>query len=157
MGKTRRITTPGINVRWPWSEFIANGTKTIETRAYPLPVKYLNQIIAIIETQGDRSTSSGISKARIVALVRISKCYRYGSRSQWVADKARHKVAEDDPSFKYDENSEKWAWVIDSVRKIYPPVAPPKKRGIKYAKACSIPIASLGSGSLDIASLVNTK
>ena len=47
----------GINIQFPISQLILSGDKTVETRTYPIPERYL-----------------GVDLALIVPLVRISDC-----------------------------------------------------------------------------------
>ena len=49
---------------------LLSGEKTVETRGYPLPEKYVGCELAIIETPGPRGRrEAGIEKARIVGTI----------------------------------------------------------------------------------------
>jgi predicted transcriptional regulator len=135
--KGSAIHIPGLHIREPWSQLILNGSKTVETRSYPLPKKHLGQFLAIIETTGVKSSK----RAAIVGLVRFDSCHRYSSKRQWESEKSLHRVSPDDPSFRYVEGKEKWAWVVGRVIQLNATIAPPKKRGIVFATSCSIPLA----------------
>ena len=50
---------PAINIQFPISELILSGKKTIETRTYALPEKYIERDLYLIETPG----SNGAFKA----------------------------------------------------------------------------------------------
>lgn len=154
MGKTDRITIPGLNVQWPWSDLIASGTKTIETRGYPLPTKYLKRPVAIIATKGK---GGGPSESCIVAVVLFSSHFKYRSKSEWLRDSERHLVKEDDQMFAFSPTKDKWGWEIERVCKVSPPVRPPKKRGIKFALACNIPSDNLSGRPADIARFIKSK
>lgn len=141
MEKFRRISIAGLNIRWPWSECIVSGQKIIETRGYPLPVKHLGKVLAVIETGNDQLPEKRSS--RIVGLVQFSRCYEYRSRTQWVKDFSRHCVRSDDSNYGYDPSVPKWAWEIQFACRVLPLLTPPKIRGIKFASNCLIPIAAI--------------
>ena len=132
------ITTAGINVQHPWSRLILSKDKTIETRQYPLPKKYLGKNLALIETPGPRGQKEGIA-SMIIGLIVVSKCYKYTDKDHWVSERCKHLVIEGDPVFGYFEGKAKWAWIISETKKINPQ-APPEIRGIKYAKRCRIEV-----------------
>lgn len=128
---------PGINIRWPWSRAILEGTKTIETRSYPIPEKYRNVNLAIIETPGPRGkTDGGIDRSTIVGVLVFSECFKYSSREMWLQDYRRHQVKSDDPDFRYSAEKDKWGWVIANVHPLDVPIPAPSRRnrGIVFAK-----------------------
>lgn len=133
-------TLPGINIQWPWSQLILSGAKTVETRRYDLPAKYLGVPLAMIETPGLLGRKeAGIKKARIIGVVTFVQTLQYQSASAWRADYERHLVPTDDPQYKYVKGQPKWGWVVASVEALPSPVSPPTKRGIVFATACRIP------------------
>lgn len=139
MRKSPSKVIPGINMQWPWSVFLLDGEKTVETRSYPLPEKYRNQPLAMIETPGPRGKKeAGITEARITGIITFSDSFQYKTRKQWLADRNRHCVAPDDPHFGFKLDKEKWGWVVASVEKFERPLLAPKKRGIVFATACEI-------------------
>lgn len=129
-----KIRIPGLNIQDPWSEMILSGSKTIETRSYPIPKHFLNTQIAVIETHKDNS-----KKATIKGVVIFSNCYKYNNFDHWLQESHLHKVSVNDPNYKYNENKAKWAWVISNHFRV-PSQPPPIVRGIKYAKECEIVI-----------------
>ena len=46
------VTLPGLNIQAPWARAIISGRKVIETRFYPMPDKWIDHPLAIIETPG---------------------------------------------------------------------------------------------------------
>src|SRR6185437_495894 len=124
---------PGLNVQSPWAELIVSGRKTIETRHYPLPTKYLHVELAVIQTPGSANPGK---KAQIVGTVVFSRCITYGSKQEWKADYRRHLVPENDKAFGYNSNKPKWGWVVKRVTTFPATVAPPKRRGIRFTQAC---------------------
>ena len=116
----------GINIQWPISELILSGKKTIETRTYPIPEKYLNQEMLMIETPGKK----GKFKARIVAIIKFTKCTKYVDKEDFYLDMDKHCVSPDSPWAWKDKN--KYGWKVEVV-KIFPsPITYAKKKGIKF-------------------------
>lgn len=134
-------SVPGINIQWPWSELIVSGKKSVETRSYPIPAKYVGVELAIIETPGaNGKRAAGISTARIVGTVVFSSCYPYRSLSHWEREVDLHRVDKSDPHFAYTSGKPRWAWVVGRVDRITHPIKPPAKRGIIFAKECKLPL-----------------
>lgn len=113
---------------------LISGQKSVETRKYPLPKKYLNQWLAVIETQNTERRDT-----RVVGLVRFEKCFRYETAEKWARDVAKHRVKKGDPNFAYREGEPKWGWKVSGYLKLDEALAPPETRGIVYARACPIP------------------
>lgn len=136
MGRTVN-TIPGININWPWSQLILSGSKTIETRHYPLPLHYIGVPLAIIETPGPKGKPQGI-KTSIVGVVTFSRCFKYENQKHWKKDLGEHLVQSSDDDYRYIEGKDKYGWVVSSVIKFENKRPAPKVRGIIFAKACEI-------------------
>ena len=93
---------PGINIQWPISELIVNGKKTIETRKYPLPEKYIGQTLALIETPGPK----GKFRARITALIKFGPSFQYQNKKEFYKDTKRHCVSQ----------KSEWEWKSESKK-----------------------------------------
>ena len=93
---SHKKTYPGINIQWPISRDILSGKKSIETRTYPIPEKYLRKEMLLIETPGPH----GNFKARIMAIIKFIDCFEYKNKREFYMDYKRHLI---------DENSH-WAW-----------------------------------------------
>jgi hypothetical protein len=128
----------GINIQYPWSQKLLNGEKTIETRSYPLPEKYRNVPLAIIETPGPFGKHQGIAKARIIGTIVFSNCFKYESFEAWQNDQERHLVSTNDKNYAFNCTKEKWGWEVESVRPASVFSQPPSTRGIIYAKSCRV-------------------
>lgn len=128
----------GINIQYPWSELLVSGKKTIETRSYPLPEKFINVELAVIETPGKTGKKFGIAKARITGTIIFSGSKKYKSKSAWMKDYKKHLVTETDPMFTYSSNKPKYGWIVVSVSRLPVPVEPPKIRGIIFANDCRV-------------------
>ena len=133
--KSKKI--PGVNIQWPWSKYIVDGKKTVETRTYPMPTKYEGVELAIIETPGPHGRKKGLKKARIIGTVVFSESFQY-DKVKWKNDIKKHLVDINDPQFSWDEKKEKWGWKVKKVRKFKVSKPAPAKKGIVFASACDI-------------------
>lgn len=124
---------PGINIQYPWSKFLLDRTKLIETRRYPIPEQYVGVPLALIETPG----SNREMRAQIIGVIEFSSCFKYESRAQWVADFSRHRVPVDSP-FAFTNGKETWGWLVKNVKPLRTPIPPPMRRGIVFTKECTI-------------------
>ena len=115
-------------MQWPISREILSGRKSIETRTYPLPAKYLNQDMLLIETPG----TQGNFKSRITAIIRFTNCFKYKNPAAFYADYARHRVAKDSPWAWQDKP--KWCWKVEVVRAVDPPRIFAGRKGIVYTR-----------------------
>ncbi len=131
---TRRIA--GLNIQYPWSRYILEGKKTVETRHYPLPEKHLGKELALIETPGKEGKRIGV-ETRIIGIIIVERCIHYKTKKSWLDDKKRHLVEDGDDLYGYTREKDKWGWVVKVIRAVEPQM-PPKTRGIKYAKECLV-------------------
>ncbi len=138
--RTERTTPamlPGLNVQAPWAESIVRGKKTIETRFYPLPQKYVGEEMFLIETPGERLDF----KARIIAIVIFNESFRYRDSSHFYRDSKRHLVTRQSELVNWEagHGKPKWGWPIISVRRYSQDLPPTLRRGIVYST--SIPLS----------------
>jgi hypothetical protein len=125
-------TYTGINIQWPISDLILSGQKKIETRTYPIPEKYLNQEMLMIETPG----KEGRFKARIVAIIKFTECIEYKNKKEFYLDSEKHFVTPDSDWAWVDKR--KFGWKI-KVLKIYKyPTLAPLKKGIIFTNNIKI-------------------
>lgn len=130
----------GINIQWPWSEYLLDGSKTIETRSYQLPDSLKNIELAVIETPGANGKKlAGIHKARITGTIIFEDSFQYKTKKHWLSDHTKHLVEPDNKLFGYSSKKEKWGWTVKSFTKLNTSVLPPAKRGIILAKNCKVP------------------
>lgn len=142
--KAKSMTTtprelPGINIQWPWSEWIISGRKTIETRTYPIPQKHLGKPLALIETPGPRGRAQGIAKARIIGVVTFSESFQYMDKQHWAEDRPYHLVEASDDQFGFSTDKEKWGWRVAKIEKFEKYLPAPEKKGIVCASTRQIP------------------
>jgi len=126
----------GLNVQFPISQLIVSRRKTVETRTYPLPKKYLNIPLALIETPG----RSARFRSRIIGLVVFSECIRYRNAKHFYSDFLKHRVSSVSP-WRWTAAKPKWGWVISKVQHIDPPVIFTRKKGIIYTRNVSVDLS----------------
>lgn len=116
-----------------------SGEKTIETRRYNLPSKYLGKPLAIIETPGPNGKKLGnVQKASIIGVMTISSTYEYKTEAHWKREYKLHKVPINDPQYKFEVGIARWAWTVTDLIILSEPCPAPLKRGIIFAKECSV-------------------
>lgn len=118
----------GINIQTPWSELLINGVKSVETRTYHLPEKYMGEELALIETPG----RYGRFKARIIGTITFSHSFKYPDQNAWQDDYNRHCVAIDDPTYNWKNDKSKYGWVVSDIKKFDRPVDISKRKGIIF-------------------------
>lgn len=128
----------GINIQSPWSRLLVDGYKCVETRSYPLPKKYEGEQLALISTPG----KYGDFKARIIGTVTFSHSFKYPDEQSWLDDFNRHLVSGQHNLFGWDENKDKYGWVVSDVNKFEDPQPAPENKGIIFTKHCEILIPS---------------
>ena len=124
----------GINIQTPWSELLINGDKSVETRSYPLPEKYMGEELALIETPG----RYGRFKARIIGTITFSHSFKYPDQKAWQDDYNRHCVAVDDPIYNWKDDKPKYGWVVSKVTKFDKPLDIRKRRGIIFTSGIKL-------------------
>lgn len=124
-----RSSYPGLNVQYPISQMILDGSKTIETRTYPLPKDLVGKQMAMIEAPGP----TGTFRARVVALIIFGDSFQYQSKAHFYRDTSKHRVTPSSP-WKWRNEKGKWGWPIIEIRPLDNFVPAPKKRGIIFTK-----------------------
>ncbi len=123
----------GINIQFPISQLILSREKTVETRTYRMPDKFLNQDMVMIETPGP----TGKFKSRIVAIIRFEESFQYKSGKDFYRDIDRHKVTEDS-AWAYDPNKGKWGWPVKVLKRFKEPIPLVKRIGIRFTREICI-------------------
>lgn len=118
----------GLNVQIPWSTLLINGEKSVETRSYPLPEKYVGIELALIETPG----KYGRFKSRITGTITFSHSFQYPDKQSWADDYNRHKVEELDKFYSWNPDKPKYGWVVSNIEKFDEPIPYLKKKGIVF-------------------------
>lgn len=125
-------TYTGLNIQFPISELITSKKKSIETRTYPIPDKYKNVPMLMVETPGPK----GNFKSRIVAVIVFEDSFKYDNANAFYADKSKHHVTPDS-DWAWQDSRPKWGWKIKSVKKVKPREVR-KRLGIKYTLNLSL-------------------
>ncbi len=123
----------GINIQFPISRLILTGEKTVETRTYPIPEKYVGVPIAIVETPG----KTGNFKARIIALAVFGKAFRYESKDSFYRDAKRHCVSSNS-EWAWDAKKGKWGWPVTVIKAYKSPISIKKKIGIRFTNGLKL-------------------
>ena len=126
-------TYPGINIQFPISALILDGEKSIETRTYPLPKKYIRKWMVIIETPGKQ----GDFTARLVGLIQFDASFMYKNEAEFSEDYSKHRVSRASP-WKWQKGKSKWGWPILSFKKFQKSLPAPKNKGIKYTATIEV-------------------
>lgn len=117
----------GINIQYPYSQLILNGKKTVETRTYPLPLKYLKKDLLLVETPGKK----GKFKSRVVAIIQFSNCKKYDTIKKFRADYKFHKVSKGS-EWDWTPEKNKWGWDLKIIKIFSNPQLLNKRNGIKF-------------------------
>jgi hypothetical protein len=129
------ITLPGLNIQAPWAQALISGRKVIETRFYPMPSKWIDQPLAIIETPG----KTGRFKRRIAGLIAFAPSWRYAGPDAFARDHRKHLVDPEDPIFGWKSDVRpKWAWPVVWVEAYEQALPPEFRAGIRYSRAVDI-------------------
>ena len=118
----------GINIQAPWASLLINGSKSVETRSYPLPQKYEGVPLALIETPG----KSRKFKSRIIGTITFSHCFQYNDENEWSNDYNRHRVHYACPFYSWDDKKPKYGWVVSNIVKFQDSLLLSKKKGIVF-------------------------
>lgn len=122
----------GINIQSPFAELLINSDKCVETRTYPLPVKYEGEELALIETPG----KIGRFKARIIGTITFSHSFKYDNLQEWISDYNRHRV-EQESDFGWNEDKDKYGWVVSQIYKFERSFPAPENKGIVFTNNCN--------------------
>ena len=128
----------GLNIQVPWSRLLIDGDKSVETRSYPLPLKYEGVELALIETPG----KSGQFKSRIIGTITFSHCFQYPDHQSWIDDYNRHKVEEIDEFYSWNPDKPKYGWVVSNIVRFDEFIPAPKRKGIVFTNNCKVPVDS---------------
>ena len=141
-GNSERKSLRGINIQWPYSQFILHGRKTVECRRYPLASRGFalpDEELWLIETPGRPSSnrtrtcylhswirSPRPTRARVVGIVNFSHGFQYDGVPQFDADCHRHLIPSDS-RFHWSGAGEMHGWHVQAVRLLKYPIEAGKK------------------------------
>lgn len=119
----------GLNIQYPITQLILSGEKIVETRTYPLPNKYLNTDLLIIETPGKNRNF----KSRIIGIVQFSENIKYKSLKDFRSDFSRHRVSSGS-KWDWKDEKPKWGWKISKLKILDKRTTFSKTKGIVFTK-----------------------
>lgn len=137
MQLARQSQLPALNVQAPWAELLISGRKTVETRNYRMPLKYIGVPILVFQTPGrQKNVSRGA-----VGLIWFLESFCYSSFEAFDEDYNRHLVAKDSPDFAWDTSSQKmkWGWPVKKAIRLEEPFLCAEPRGIVFTRRVAIP------------------
>lgn len=113
----------GLELQRPWASLVLDGTKTVETRSYPLPAALLGRPVAVLETQEGTAGSSALPdevpaddpSVRLLGTVTFSSNLAYASHEEWLADFPRHRVPADSP-YAWTKDRVVFGWVVGAAQ-----------------------------------------
>jgi hypothetical protein len=123
----------GINIQYPISRLILDGTKTIETRTYPLPNRLVGRELVLVETPG----KTGDFQSRGVAIIKFGESVQYKNKKHFYEAVEAHCVTPDSP-WAWKEGQPKWAWPILSIYILSKHAELKRRPGIVYTKNIEI-------------------
>jgi len=134
------VKTVGLEMQHPWAKMLLNGTKTIETRSYPLPADLLGKTIYILESRPTLNNGTPhscvpneiltgeltdedhfISIEDYVTLIgkcTFESCKTYDNYGLFHLDRSEHCVPEES-IFDYKSGSVVYGWVVEDVSFIH--------------------------------------
>lgn len=118
----------GINIQSPWAYLLVDGIKSVETRTYPLPVKYAGEILLVIETPG----KSRKFKSQIIGEITFGHSFKYKDETEWKMDYNRHRVDSDSPLYCWNDKKPKYGWVVSNIKAYDEPLQINCKKGIIF-------------------------
>lgn len=157
----------GLTVRWPWSQLLMAGVKTVEVRGYDMNYKNPNVLpseeLWLIETRGSPNASrnanpcdfsdmgSRPAKAQIVGTVIFSRAARYTDITSFRDDAWRHCIKEGGNK-DWDGNGVRYAWHVKAVRTLKQPICGPPKTmaGIPIKRTYSLSFTTSTRESVDV-------
>eukprot|EP00958_Prasinococcus_capsulatus_P024470 scaffold3826_cov407-Prasinococcus_capsulatus_cf.AAC.15 len=113
-----------LELQAPYSQYILDGTKTIETRRYKLPSALLGRDLLLLETpEGITGVSGlpdeieeGLQGARLIGTVRFESNLEYASKDQWVNDANKHRVPLDS-AYAFTTKGSVFGWTVSHIHR----------------------------------------
>lgn len=113
-----------LEVQLPYSRLILNGTKSIETRSYPLPDDLRGARILLCESLPGEDGISGLGDSiaasqdglSLVGEMFISDVKEYVSGDEWDSDRGEHMVPKESAyEWAPTESGRRYGWIIKKV------------------------------------------
>ena len=133
----------GINIQWPFSQFILHGDKTVECRRYPLASRGFampGEELWLIETPGKTNRRKKVlnrqygprpDRAHVVGIVSFAASFEYHDVSKFDDDSHRHCISTES-SFRWRGGGKMHGWHVQTARPMKRPVEAGKKEVIGW-------------------------
>ena len=118
----------GLEMQQPWSQYLLNGKKTIETRTYDLPKALIGKKLFILESKSGEDGISSIGNyldgdeisdsINVVGWVIFDRVIIYRYRSKFEADEEKHMVKRDSGYGWKDDTRIVYGWVVSKKAKL---------------------------------------
>jgi len=130
----QQLTLRGLNINYPFSQLILQGTKTIEARTFPLGHRNIanpGEELFLIETLGPKNVLGAVlgdqavgpppQHAQVVGTVAFGSSRPYASTSAWKNERQKHRIKK---GGRYDWNGsgEMHAWHVEKARRFSEPM-----------------------------------
>ena len=122
-----------LEVQQPMARYLADGSKTVETRRYELPSWATNVEVAVLETKDEPGLSTlgeapDQGAGLLVGFVVFESCFEYDSEKAFDGDAAKHRIEKTDDARGWD-GSPMYGWVVSKAQFCdLPPSSPPLAR-----------------------------
>jgi hypothetical protein len=143
----KTIKLPGLNVAEPWAELLFSKRKVVETRTYPIPARFLNSPIMIVETPKKK----GGEKARIIGAIEFKECKFYETELAFRKDELLHLVQAGD-IYDWKKEKPKWGWAVWRVWRFNESSVAPPRRGYVWTGPLEIAVDHLPAALLKLLS-----
>lgn len=122
------LVTHCLDVQSPWSHALLDGSKTIETRSYPMPAEFEGMTLGLLVTASEAAagTAAAAGPSLLIGTATFGRSVRYETKAAWAADTAKHLVPEAEAgAFGWTDSAEKFGWPVLAVSTAHYPVCPP--------------------------------
>ncbi|OQR95131.1 2OG-Fe(II) oxygenase [Thraustotheca clavata] len=114
-----------LEVQAPWSEWLLDGRKSIETRRYEFPQHLLGQRVWILETPQGFTQQSALPNqvsvpsayGKIVGFVIFDQSKQYTTQQEWKDDEEKHLVKEAS-GYSWNEKELFFGWKVKGTQKM---------------------------------------
>ena len=112
-----------LEVQQPFSQYLLDGRKTIETRSYPLPEELRSkQIYLLSSVQGEAKKSSlpdiviasKHDDLKLIGILQFSKSVQYTCLDLWNTERCKHMV-EECSAYDFKGDADVFGWAVESV------------------------------------------
>jgi hypothetical protein len=142
---SKPLALRGLNIQWPFSQLLLNGTKTMEIRKYSLgylQIARAGEELWLVETLGKSADPQKAAQmprgvqigprpreAQIIGTITFSKSTLMETRQSFDLARPEHCIKKGSP-FDWSDGCIVFGWRVAAIRKISVPVDAPKTKSI---------------------------